>query len=127
MRCILYPNITFAQLCNPKNISIVSTISAKTIFKMCSVLEYLSLDDSSQEKWTFYYFILSWGAELGNGMIQTITGPMQPFLAYNLGTDTSTINLVWTLGFIGFLIGSILTSSIFTKHLHTGEFNMLLE
>ena len=93
---------------------------------MCSVLEYLSLDDSSQEKWTFYYFILSWGAELGNGMIQTITGPMQPYLAYNLDTDTSTINLVWTLGFIGFLIGSILTSSIFTKHLHTGSIPFFL-
>ena len=44
-------------------------------------------------------------------------GPMQPFLAYNLQTDTQTINLVWTLGFLGFLIGSLITSHIFTKYL----------
>ena len=42
---------------------------------------------------------------------------MQPYLAYNLQTDTQTINLVWTLGFSGFLLGSLLTSHIFTKYL----------
>ena len=44
---------------------------------------------------------------------------MQPFLAYNLQTDTQTINLVWTLGFLGFLIGSLITSHIFTRYLRT--------
>ena len=44
---------------------------------------------------------------------------MQPFLAYNLQTDTQTINLVWTLGFLGFLVGSLITSHIFTRYLRT--------
>ena len=48
-----------------------------------------------------------------------ILGPMQPFLAYNLQTDTQTINLVWTLGFLGFLVGSLITSHIFTRYLRT--------
>ena len=52
------------------------------------------------------------------------TGPMQPYLAYNLATDTSTINLVWTLGFSGFLIGSILTSHIFTKYLTSSRLKL---
>ena len=46
---------------------------------------------------------------------------MQPYLAYNLATSTSTITLVWTLGFSGFLLGSILTSNIFTKYLTTSN------
>ena len=48
-----------------------------------------------------------------------LLGPMQPFLAYNLQTDTQTINLVWTLGFLGFLVGSLITSHIFTRYLRT--------
>jgi hypothetical protein len=47
---------------------------------------------------------------------------MQPYLAYNLGTTTPSINLVWTLGFSGYLIGSTLTSHLFTKHLQKGAF-----
>ena len=46
---------------------------------------------------------------------------MQPYLAYNLRTDTQTINLVWTLGFSGFLLGSLFTSNIFTKYLTTSN------
>lgn len=78
----------------------------------------------SEQRWTSAYVGLAWLAELGNGAIQTITGPMQPYLAYNLATDTSTINLVWTLGFSGFLIGSILTSHIFTKHLTSSKMKL---
>ena len=52
-------------------------------------------------------------------------GPMQPFLAYNLQTDTQTINLVWTLGFLGCLIGSLITSHIFTKYLKTSLRKMM--
>ena len=52
-------------------------------------------------------------------MTFAILGPMQPFLAYNLQTDTQTINLVWTLGFLGFLVGSLITSHIFTRYLRT--------
>ena len=49
---------------------------------------------------------------------------MQPYLAYNLGTDTSTITLVWTLGFSGFLLGSIITSHIFTKLLTSSRMKL---
>jgi len=80
--------------------------------------KYLLSELSPAEmSWSISYVTVSWAAELGNGAIQTITGPMQPFLAYNLQTDTQTINLVWTLGFLGFLIGSLITSHIFTKYL----------
>jgi len=78
----------------------------------------------TERRWTRSYVGLAWLAELGNGVIQTITGPMQPYLAYNLATDTSTINLVWTLGFSGFLIGSILTSHIFTKYLTSSRMKL---
>jgi len=79
----------------------------------------LSELSESEVRWSMSYVGLSWAAELGNGAIQTITGPMQPFLAYNLQTDTQTINLVWTLGFLGFLVGSLITSHIFTRYLRT--------
>ena len=54
-----------------------------------------------------------------------VAGPMQPFLAYNLQTDTQTINLVWTLGFLGFLVGSLITSHIFTRCLDTSAKKLL--
>lgn len=80
-------------------------------------IKCLSVLTPSEISWAGSYLCLAWLAQLGNGAIQTITGPMQPYLAYNLGTDTQTINLVWTLGFSGFLIGSLFTSYIFTKYL----------
>jgi len=79
----------------------------------------------AEVRWSMSYVCLSWFAELGNGAIQTITGPMQPFLAYNLQTDTQTINLVWTLGFLGFLVGSLITSHIFTRCLNTSAKKLL--
>ena len=39
---------------------------------------------------------------------------MQPYLAFNLETDTSIINLVWTLGFMGFL-GILFTLRFYSK------------
>jgi hypothetical protein len=81
--------------------------------------QYLSLLTPAEVSWSAAYVCLAWLAQLGNGAIQTITGPMQPYLAYNLKTDTQTINLVWTLGFSGFLLGSLFTSNIFTKYLTT--------
>ena len=50
-----------------------------------------------------------------------MAGPLQPYLAYNLETDTSTINLVWTLGFIGFLLGSLLIGTVFTRYITTSR------
>ena len=86
-----------------------------------SAMKYLSLLTPAEVSWSACYVTLAWLAQLGNGAIQTITGPMQPYLAYNLKTDTQTINLVWTLGFSGFLIGSLFTSNIFTKYLTTSQ------
>ena len=80
-------------------------------------IKCLSVLSPSEISWAAAYLCLAWLAQLGNGAIQTITGPMQPYLAYNLQTNTQTINLVWTLGFSGFLIGSLFTSYIFTKYL----------
>ena len=79
----------------------------------------------AEVSWSISYVCIAWMGELGNGAIQTITGPMQPFLAYNLQTNTQTINLVWTLGFLGFLFGSLITSHIFTKYLVTSVRKLL--
>ena len=87
-------------------------------------MKYLSVLTQEEIYWAAAYLTLAWSAQLGNGAIQTITGPMQPYLAYNLRTDTQTINLVWTLGFSGFLIGSLFTSHVFTKYL-TSSFKKL--
>merc|ERR1712226_993097 len=42
----------------------------------------------AEVSWSISYVCIAWMGELGNGAIQTITGPMQPFLAYNLQTNT---------------------------------------
>eukprot|EP00092_Neocalanus_flemingeri_P019142 GFUD01020736.1.p1 GENE.GFUD01020736.1~~GFUD01020736.1.p1 ORF type:complete len:479 (-),score=106.16 GFUD01020736.1:18-1454(-) len=84
-------------------------------------VKYLSVLNPAEVSWSVAYVCLAWLAQLGNGAIQTITGPMQPYLAYNLRTDTQTINLVWTLGFSGFLLGSLFTSNVFTKYLTTSH------
>lgn len=89
-----------------------------------SMSGYIAVGSDSEERWAFTYIGLAWAAELGNGVIQTIVGPMQPYLAYNLNTDTSTINLIWTLGFIGFLIGSLLISHVFTKYINSSKWKL---
>jgi hypothetical protein len=88
-------------------------------------IKCLSVLTAAEIWWAGSYLCLAWLAQLGNGAIQTITGPMQPYLAYNLGTDTQTINLVWTLGFSGFLIGSLFTSYVFTKYLTSSNMKLI--
>jgi len=42
---------------------------------MCTQFNtYLKLENELENKWIVYYLGLAWAAELGNGVIQTITG-----------------------------------------------------
>ena len=43
--------------------------------------------------------------QVGNGLTNTIVGPMQPYLAANVRTDIATINLLWTFGNFGYILG----------------------
>lgn len=48
--------------------------------------EYLSIGSASEEQWIKYYLILAWSAELGNGVIQTITGERNGAVAESFRT-----------------------------------------
>ena len=52
-----------------------------------------------------------------NGCINlgSFVGPMQPYLAKKLDVNIDTINLVWTFGFVGFVIGSLVAGFVFRQ------------
>ena len=76
----------------------------------------LGLDPDSS-RWLLVYFPVSWLTQFGHGLVTTVVGPTQPFLAQNTGVDIATINLVWSFGFFGYIIGSLGTSFIFKEYL----------
>ena len=96
-------------------------------------------------KWILLYFPVSWLTQVrgqtqdpspliqfGHGLVTTVVGPTQPYLARsvapylcnfrvlplfarNTGVDIATINLVWTFGFFGYMVGSLATSWMFAS------------
>ena len=71
----------------------------------------LSLDN----RWYSLYLISSWLSNIGHGLMITIVGPTQPYLAQNVGVNIDTINLVWSFGFAGYVLGSVSTGFIYKK------------
>ncbi|XP_023332152.1 sodium-dependent glucose transporter 1A isoform X2 [Eurytemora carolleeae] len=71
--------------------------------------------DRDSSIWLSIYFPVSWLTQFGHGLVTTVVGPTQPYLARNTGVAIDTVNLVWTFGFIGFLLGSLLTGFIFKQ------------
>ena len=68
-----------------------------------------------EDKWTLIYVLSSWFCNFGHGMIVTVVGPTQPYLAFNVKVDIATINLVWTFGFFGYTLGALLTGLVFRR------------
>jgi len=73
--------------------------------------------DRESSIWMGIYFVVSWTTQFGHGMITTVVGPTQPYLAKNTGVAIDTVNFVWTFGFFGFLVGSLLTGFVYKKYI----------
>ena len=48
-------------------------------------------------------------------LIYCVIGPIQPYLAQKLDVEIDTVNLVWTFGFVGFIIGSLAAGFVFRR------------
>ena len=70
---------------------------------------------AEDKKWLFCYFPSSWLTNLGHGMVVTVVGPTQPYLAQNVGVKIDIINLVWSFGFFGSMVGSFGTGLVFRR------------
>ena len=77
-----------------------------------------------ESKWLLAFVTSSWLSNFGHGLVVTVVGPTQPYLALNVGVDIDTINLVWTFGFLGFTIGSLVSGFIFRRFCSTPKSKM---
>jgi len=75
--------------------------------------------DTASSRWLCVYFPVSWLSQFGHGLVSTVLGPSQPYLARNTGVDIDTINLVWTFGFFGFMVGSLGSSFVFKEYIRS--------
>ena len=50
--------------------------------------------------------------QFGHGLVTTVVGPTQPYLAQKTGVDIGTINLVWTFGFFGYMVTNFIISRV---------------
>lgn len=73
----------------------------------------------SEIRWLACYFASSWLTNFGHGLVVTVVGPTQLYIAQNVGVEKDTINLLWTFGFFGYLVGSLATGFIFKKYFKT--------
>ena len=65
--------------------------------------------------------ISSWLSNIGHGLMITVVGPSQPYIARNVDVKIDTINLVWTFGFAGYLTGSLFTGYILKRFATSGR------
>ncbi len=61
------------------------------------------------------YIVSSCAANIGQGLVGTVIGPTQLYLAKNVNVDIDVINLVWTCGFLGYFVGSLLSGFSFRR------------
>ena len=66
-------------------------------------------------RWYGVYLLASWLSNIGHGLMITVMGPTQPYLAQNVGVNIDTINLVWSSGFAGYVLGSVTTGFVYKK------------
>ena len=69
----------------------------------------------SEVRWLVGYFTSSWITNFGHGLVVTVVGPTQLYIAQNVGVEKDTINLLWTFGFFGFLVGSFASGFLFKR------------
>ena len=69
----------------------------------------------SELRWLVGYFTSSWITNFGHGLVVTVVGPTQLYIAQNVGVEKDTINLLWTFGFFGFLVGSFASGFLFKR------------
>ena len=70
---------------------------------------------SEENKWYSVYILSSWLCNVGHGMMVTVVGPTQPYMARNVNVNIDTINLVWSAGFSGYLLGALATGFIYKR------------
>ena len=68
-----------------------------------------------EDNWYNVYLPASWLSNVGHGLMVTVLGPSQPYLAQNVGVDIDTINLVWSFGFLGYITGALITGFTFKR------------
>ena len=54
--------------------------------------------------------------QFGHGLVTTVVGPTQPYLAQKTGVDIGTINLVWTFGFFGYMVTNFIIVFLWHNH-----------
>ncbi|XP_075244517.1 sodium-dependent glucose transporter 1A-like isoform X2 [Convolutriloba macropyga] len=68
--------------------------------------------DPKEKYYIVLYVPITWCLHIAHGMMNTVIGPSQLYLAQNVGLDLSQINFVWTFGFIGFVAGSFTAGAV---------------
>ena len=61
------------------------------------------------------YVAASWLSNIGHGLVVTVVGPTQPYIAKNVGVEVDTINLLWSFGFFGFAVGAVAAGFLFKR------------
>eukprot|EP00095_Tigriopus_kingsejongensis_P008296 maker-scaffold948_size77650-snap-gene-0.12 protein:Tk08296 transcript:maker-scaffold948_size77650-snap-gene-0.12-mRNA-1 annotation:"sodium-dependent glucose transporter 1" len=70
-----------------------------------------------ESRWYAILLPSSWLSNIGHGLMVTVVGPTQPYLAKNVGVNIDIINLVWTFGFLGYIVGALATGMVFKRYL----------
>ena len=70
----------------------------------------------NEVRWLVWYLGSSWLTNFGHGLVVTVVGPTQLYIAKNVGVDKDTINFLWTFGFFGYLVGSGAAGFVFKRY-----------
>jgi len=74
---------------------------------------------ASESRWCVLYVLASYCSNIGQGLVTTVVGPTQLYLAQNLGVGVGTVNLVWTFGFAGYFVGALAAGFVFKRYFTT--------
>ena len=73
----------------------------------------------AQINWLLYFGAVSCAVHFCLSVIMTISGPSQPYIARNVGSDPATVSLQWSVRGAGWMAGSIASSAVFKKYIRS--------
>lgn len=79
-----------------------------------------------QINWLIFFGSVSCAIHFFLSVIMTISGPAQPYIARNVGSDPATVSLQWSVRGAGWMVGSIVSSAVFKRYIRSPAWKVLI-
>ena len=79
----------------------------------------------AERNWLIWFGLVSVAVHGAMGMISTVYGPTQNYVACNIGSDPAEISTIWSVSGAGWMAGSIVSSIFFKRYVRQPKHKLI--